>query len=222
MNTDSPAKSYFNPRPPRGGRLPSARQSGLSARYFNPRPPRGGRLPAMEIPTGMLNFNPRPPRGGRPTDSVDSLTNAIFQSTSSARRTTETTDSTDTSADISIHVLREEDDPRNAKPYYSQNISIHVLREEDDQQKVAAGLLHLKFQSTSSARRTTNTKYTRDGNLRFQSTSSARRTTALLRAHRPPRRHFNPRPPRGGRRIHLNSPTAPPNFNPRPPRGGRR
>ena len=33
--------------------------------YFNPRPPRGGRLHTLRIPQGRHNFNPRPPRGGR-------------------------------------------------------------------------------------------------------------------------------------------------------------
>ena len=78
---------YFNPRPPRGGRL----LYGCTAYfpwYFNPRPPRGGRHdkdlnddgtpkfqstpPARGATTsinrdcsGWLYFNPRPPRGGR-------------------------------------------------------------------------------------------------------------------------------------------------------------
>ena len=79
---------YFNPRPPRGGRLrfsfrwsmlakfqstPSARRATLVSMvlhtflcYFNPRPPRGGRL--VHAPYGAIrrnHFNPRPPRGGR-------------------------------------------------------------------------------------------------------------------------------------------------------------
>ena len=59
---------------------------------------------------------------------------------------------------ISIHVLREEDDN-----YFSEvidvndRISIHVLREEDDNALCGLILKEEEFQSTSSARRTTAT-----------------------------------------------------------------
>ena len=33
--------------------------------YFNPLPPRGGRLRSPCTPTGKRDFNPLPPRGGR-------------------------------------------------------------------------------------------------------------------------------------------------------------
>ena len=84
-------------------------QSGTS--YFNPRPPRGGRL----MVCGPANFPVR------------------FQSTSSARRTTQTAKSATHDDEISIHVLREEDDK--------------FLSNKD--------LENYQFQSTSSARRTT-------------------------------------------------------------------
>ena len=125
------------------------------------------------------------------------------------------------------------------------DISIHVLREEDDFQVGAGGFKFKLFQSTSSARRTTRRDYLlrrqppyfnprppRGGRLRFcqgllrtsaisihvlreeddpaplllwtcpplfQSTSSARRTTAHRRHLHPAGLDFNPRPPRGGR-----------------------
>ena len=41
--------TYFNPRPPRGGRLPFAGVSFSGCHYFNPRPPRGGRLYQKQI-----------------------------------------------------------------------------------------------------------------------------------------------------------------------------
>ena len=57
---------------------------------------------------------------------------------------------------ISIHVLREEDDivglSENQSGY---SISIHVLREEDDRRPLGARFNGTRFQSTSSARRTT-------------------------------------------------------------------
>ena len=65
--TGSPAFRwiYFNPRPPRGGRLGDSADA-MSILDFNPRPPRGGRLVVLkndDLAGG--DFNPRPPRGGR-------------------------------------------------------------------------------------------------------------------------------------------------------------
>ena len=62
---DDTTSTYFNPRPPRGGR-PGIKRHGLTTEYFNPRPPRGGRHQYKRL-FGFQNrnFNPRPPRGGR-------------------------------------------------------------------------------------------------------------------------------------------------------------
>ena len=80
-------RSYFYPRPPRGGR-PWSYLTTTKVLYFYPRPPRGGRpvtapatAPAPSISihalreegdpdtavpfSGFCNFYPRPPRGGR-------------------------------------------------------------------------------------------------------------------------------------------------------------
>ena len=60
------------------------------------------------------------------------------------------------------------------------------------------------------------------GILRFLSTPSARRATRRKRPQGPEIRHFYPRPPRGGRRLHvLAANRAARHFYPRPPRGGR-
>ena len=57
---------------------------------------------------------------------------------------------------ISIHVLREEDDPPALIWSVARvRISIHVLREEDDLLKPLSSKLMVAFLSTSSARRTT-------------------------------------------------------------------
>ena len=58
-------KTYFNPRPPRGGRQRQVRQTGGEPDDFNPRPPRGGRLSLLTCCAVFQHFNPRPPRGGR-------------------------------------------------------------------------------------------------------------------------------------------------------------
>ena len=152
----------------------------------------------------IFDFNPRPPRGGRRQESgmpvrihqisihvlreEDDLLPPnrefqipLFQSTSSARRTTQLFPVQAKALPISIHVLREEDDrlksimqrwhgyfnprpPRGGRPPAEitvpsfVRISIHVLREEDDLAGYSAG----------------RSCY-----------------------------HFNPRPPRGGRQLRL-------------------
>ena len=57
--------SYFNPRPPWGGR-PQFLVYNIDNKYFNPRPPWGGRH-AQFLVYNIDNkyFNPRPPWGGR-------------------------------------------------------------------------------------------------------------------------------------------------------------
>ena len=90
--TSHGASSYFNPRPPCGGRLPPVAKCRRQP-HFNPRPPCGGRLdlrlpgqlqPLISIHAprvggdGLLyrqahasgDFNPRPPCGGRCRESV--------------------------------------------------------------------------------------------------------------------------------------------------------
>ena len=61
---DGDCPSYFNPRPPRGGRLFLSASVTLPLN-FNPRPPRGGRHKQGGFTWRIFHFNPRPPRGGR-------------------------------------------------------------------------------------------------------------------------------------------------------------
>ena len=87
-------KSYFYPRPPRGGRqgyrgpettdeyisIHALREEGdqlkkakitIYSSYFYPRPPRGGRPRGRGSGSGRKkDFYPRPPRGGRPPGSI--------------------------------------------------------------------------------------------------------------------------------------------------------
>ena len=127
----------------------------------------------------------------------------IFQSTSSARRTTPTNQSKGDHHHISIHVLREEDDKVlhcNGKAMF---ISIHVLREEDDTRH-GVDLIATMHISIHVLREEddASTSPSRQPVYIFQSTSSARRTTGRRKSRLPRGRHFNPRPPRGGR-LHL-------------------
>ena len=63
-------------------------------------------------------FNPRPPCGGRPTQTKQTEDGKIFQSTSSVWRTTIFNHINVAHAQISIHVLRVEDDLSPYKVYY--------------------------------------------------------------------------------------------------------
>ena len=90
-------------------------------------------IPPTSIDTVPKDFNPRPPRGGRRMTARRHPMPNLFQSTSSARRTTRPA----------------------AAGSLSARISIHVLREEDDLFASPGGKSVIKFQSTSSARRTT-------------------------------------------------------------------
>ena len=127
-------------------------------------------------------FYPRPPRGGR-QDARREVPDLIpFLSTSSARRTTRNRMADCGITQISIHVLREEDDnpgagasvarryfyprpPRGGRRSSARErgaracISIHVLREEDDSPSTAFCRLLSVFLSTSSARRTTDRRF---------------------------------------------------------------
>ena len=102
-------------------------------RYFNPRPPCGGRPPEVRKETHCVDisihvlrveddsrfftavrcrayFNPRPPCGGRQVIPWTFIARLEFQSTSSVWRTTAGGPEAGARRDISIHVLRVEDD----------------------------------------------------------------------------------------------------------------
>ena len=192
---------YFYPRPPRGGRhenegvyeneteflsTPSARRAtcrpaciSLFCSYFYPRPPRGGRRAIQQETAQKTNFYPRPPRGGRLQCSQSSLFGTKFLSTPSARRATQ-----HTSGRPETHQFLSTPSARRATDYRlvrlaKFDISIHALREEGD-----------IWASTKPRQRQI-----------FLSTPSARRATAHIPMGAQRKRHFYPRPPRGGRRI---------------------
>jgi len=146
----------------------------------------------------------------------------IFQSTPSARRATTGFAGGIIGGDISIHALREEGD--ELRPRFPQGAN--------------------GFQSTPSARRATGSvsHFFEDGFISIH----ALREEGDTKYHCTARRlhYFNPRPPRGGRRVHIliisfhqifqSTPSArrataaflrcntlDKHFNPRPPRGGR-
>ena len=124
-----------------------------------------------------------------------------FQSTSSARRTTCAIIKSHFPSTISIHVLREEDDFVGCLSRDSGTISIHVLREEDDLQFTKGGdFVAISIHVLREEDDLSTCHYFTSISL-FQSTSSARRTTSLRCDGVALQSDFNPRPPRGGRRL---------------------
>ena len=146
-------------------------------------------------------FNPRPPRGGRRYRLYDG---SGYQY-------------------ISIHAPREGGD----KLIFvfgkkGSGISIHAPREGGDTAKNTNSTTNQQFQSTPPARGATSVVYSHlDSYHRFQSTPPARGATLLGVWVGLVSRHFNPRPPRGGRPSIRAGDSGPGYFNPRPPRGGR-
>ena len=126
----------FNPRPPCGGQHTDFFGYSLMSN-FNPRPPCGGQRTGIILLCGCCDFNPRPPCGGQRCWSIRSrrITNEFqstssvwrttsklflilpalnkFQSTSSVWRTTVWAATRGMTLDISIHVLRVEDNSKN-------------------------------------------------------------------------------------------------------------
>ena len=79
---------YFNPRPPRGGRL-RCHCRGRKRRNFNPRPPRGGRLKTIYQTSGQPYISIHAPReGGDEIYPTFMMTLISFQSTPPARGAT--------------------------------------------------------------------------------------------------------------------------------------
>ena len=167
--------------------------------YFNPRPPRGGR-PGRACTASRLVLFQSTPSARRATRSGQQLLNAFvisihalreegdvcrfrvaarfnqFQSTPSARRATLVNGCFSTFFRISIHALREEGDACSGYRKGRSPISIHALREEGD--VLPQSQTHFHLISIHALRE--------EGDLAFLSASAMSRD-------------FNPRPPRGGR-----------------------
>ena len=169
---------------------------------FNPRPPRGGRLclDAVHHGRGAISIHALREEGD---STIHSYLNStfLFQSTPSARRAT---------AQLRTgHVLH--------------GISIHALREEGDVPAAARVNRPADFNPRPPRGGRLDYFGINEDILQFQSTPSARRATNCGPGYRNPRQisihalreegdvgfaagaawgsNFNPRPPRGGRRV---------------------
>ena len=167
--------------------------------YFNPRPPRGGRLRGLRNDKSSYYFNPRPPRGGRrgiPTSFPSS--SYSFQSTPSARRATYCSAYSPLRAFISIHALREEGDIVSALYSSGKRISIHALREEGDYsvRTVLVRQAYFNPRPPRGGRHASRGLYPPPCYFNPRPPRGGRPGLYGSLNHN---RHFNPRPPRGGR-----------------------
>ena len=226
---DEAGEPYWNDisiHAPREGGDTSCTPRRLTHWHFNPRPPRGGRLLYSAGTDQGLYISIHAPReGGDPrTTSTSHGSRKTFQSTPPARGATSYTEdkprgkrafqSTPPARGATLSmpsVLWKSNyfnprPPRGGRPCAQgllQNrtfISIHAPREGGDCR--VAGKLQCGYA--------------------FQSTPPARGATYGRRCSWLSHSHFNPRPPRGGRRLSPQGATPLQDFNPRPPRGGRR
>ena len=125
-------------------------------RYFNPRPPRGGRLCALGVHPAFVDISIHALR-----EEGDCILNRFkinrlrFQSTPSARRATDIAKALQLDDPISIHALREEGDffePVRVLP--AQNFNPRPPRGGRPRRKSRSNPWSI-FQSTPSARRAT-------------------------------------------------------------------
>ena len=170
--------------------------------YFNPRPPRGGRLSFADgahLLHGISIHALREEGDGRLPDRQDPR-REVFQSTPSARRATGRHDHQGDRMEISIHALREEGDratacgrrptcyfnprpPRGGRPTRlgltgpQLQISIHALREEGDDAPAPRLWLPTNFNPRPPRGGRPAKWDAAGGKILFQSTPSARRAT---------------------------------------------
>ena len=115
--TSSLSKGYlpatgFQSTPPARGATSVDAILPIYYQYFNPRPPRGGRLEPVQIGVVRLEFQSTPPARGATKDSADQVMAYAFQSTPPARGATMTRGASMTPTNISIHAPREGGDRR--------------------------------------------------------------------------------------------------------------
>ena len=169
----------FNPRPPRGGRLPECDGFIISIAFQSTPPARGATRRCRCRSGSYQNFNPRPPRGGRLVDKLLSDMRKI----------------------ISIHAPREGGDVTMAQ----QMIDAELFQSTPPARGATGGFILLSppirnFNPRPPRGGRLTSKYFLRIFYRFQSTPPARGATQVKI---PPAQcivNFNPRPPRGGRR----------------------
>ena len=192
-------RTYFYPRPPRGGRLGVIGQYGHRLIFLSTPSARRATFCPYSTLAALRNFYPRPPRGGRRGAGAGRHAGGA----------------------ISIHALREEGDmgllyhamprryfyprpPRGGRPQWASTSSKTGRFLSTPSARRATVLCQSTaniqtFLSTPSARRATGCHDHCERYAEFLSTPSARRATQSETTDCEFYMNFYPRPPRGGR-----------------------
>ena len=146
-----------------------------------------------------VNFNPRPPRGGRPNSANPNTLFFVFQPTPSSRRATDQIGSAEKTIAISTHALLAEGDLEQLLTDAQLAISTHALLAEGDlrgAQVERAGAIstHALLAEGDSVGDAAGAHNGISTHALLAEGDRARRWVPLVSWH------FNPRPPRGGRR----------------------
>ena len=168
------------------------------------------------------DFNPRPPRGGRPGKFVQFKLIKSFQSTPSPRRAT-----IPLPCAVQSRRFQSTPSPRRAtcrhRPKMAARLYFNPRPPRGGRLDALCQIVPCRsFQSTPSPRRATKFSLCRLCVLQISIHALPAEGDDALFQFRFLTFHFNPRPPRGGRRQIRRVPAKRPHhFNPRPPRGGR-
>ena len=219
---------YFYPRPPGGGRRDRAAYIGLLSNQFLSTPSgwrATGNYSGAASGYGFLST----PSGWRATRSISSLLSVkVFLSTPSGwRATTPRLTAAAQARDFYPRPpgggrLISGSQPPPRRYFYPRPpgggrlprliekapviiISIHALRVEGDEQGDLNNGTESEFLSTPSGWRATKTTVSNIESLRFLSTPSGWRATAAAPPREPLIAYFYPRPPGGGRLLHIHA-----------------
>ena len=173
-------------------------------------------------PEGIGNFNPRPPRGGR-LGLLPHLLHALgFQSTPPARGATVKMKVRRWSMSISIHAPREGGDGNAVEvPFSSSDFNPRPPR-GGRLTWACAKSLYCDFNPRPPRGGRQFPLVSPDGYQGFQSTPPARGATPCFTISKSPTLFQSTPPARGATQDHHRGPRRQGHFNPRPPRGGRR
>ena len=193
-------RRYFNPRPPRGGRLLRRACYHISI-GFQSTPPARGATPRSPFGTPRPHISIHAPReGGDCRIAASAWSPQQFQSTPPARGATTPPGVLSYQHRISIHAPREGGDGWITGTASGLGISIHAPREGGDENGSNNGLKLGKFQSTPPARGATEHRrqITNGIGISIHAPREGGDTTIPPKKYGP-HTYFNPRPPRGGR-----------------------
>ena len=191
--------------------------------YFNPRPPCGGRHMLRPVMPESRSFQSAPSLR-RATENVCVwCISYAFQSAPSLRRATPVLAHTAIRQIISIRALLAEGDGRGKTASFASS-NFNPRPPCGGRQFSDADLsLAQQFQSAPSLRRATEREILAEDVLGISIRALLAEGDSVMTRRRTPFINFNPRPPCGGRPATtrpISRPTR--NFNPRPPCGGRR